>query len=99
MNVNTDGLGSELNGIIGLTHNPSAFDYIADGPFATSYLQEMVDANILDKAVFALALRPTEDAGTGWIDMGYYDNMAMENPDDLMWIDSVNDEWLDDFWW
>jgi hypothetical protein len=59
----------------------------------------MVDANILDKAVFALALRPTEDASSGWIDMGYYDNMAMANPDDLMWIDSVNDEWLDDFWW
>jgi hypothetical protein len=59
----------------------------------------MVDSNILDKAVFALALRPTEDASSGWIDMGYYDNMAMANPDDLMWIDSVNDEWLDDFWW
>jgi hypothetical protein len=59
----------------------------------------MVDAQILNESVFALALRPTEDAGTGWIDMGFYDDAAMENPDDLMWIDSVNDEWLDDFWW
>jgi len=23
----------------------------------------------------------------------------MENTDDLKWIDSVYDEWLDDFWW
>jgi len=73
MNVNTDGLGSDLNGIIGLTHNPSAFDYISDGPFATSYLQEMVDANILDRAIFALALRPTEDDGSSFIDFGTYD--------------------------
>jgi hypothetical protein len=44
-------------------------------------------------------LRDDEDSGDSWMDVGFYDEDAMDNSDDLVWIDSVYDTKWDDFWW
>jgi hypothetical protein len=43
MNVQTNGLGDEINGVLGLALNPTAWDYWTAGPFADSYIDELFD--------------------------------------------------------
>lgn len=44
-------------------------------------------------------MRGENDEGDSWIDVGFYDEDAMEYPDNLIWIESIWDYWWDDYWW
>jgi len=84
---------------LGLSANPTAWDYWTDGPFADSYIDKMYDQGIIGERVFAIAMRGETDSGDSWMDVGFYDEDAMDNPDDLVWIESIWDYWWDDYWW
>jgi hypothetical protein len=99
MNIQSYGLGDDLNGILGLALNPTAWDYWTDGPFADSYIDEMFNQGIIGERIFAIAMRDVNDSADSWMDVGFYDETAMDNPDDLVWIESVWDYWWDDYWW
>lgn len=33
------------------------------------------------------------------MDIGFYDESAMSNPDDLMWISVADDDYFGTYWW
>lgn len=99
MNVQTYGLGDDLNGILGLALNPDAWSYWVDDPVCESYIEEMVNQGIIGDGIFAVAMRGENDSGDSWMDVGFYDDAAMDNPDDLVWIDAIWDYWWDDYWY
>lgn len=99
MNIQTDGLGDNLNGILGLNADPDAFEASSSKAVATSYIDELYDAGIIDERVFAFALRDENDSEVSYMDVGFYDEAAMDDSDDLVWIDVVYDRWYGQFWW
>lgn len=91
MNIQSEGLGDSLNGILGMNADPDALEAYSDYPAADSYIDDLFEAGIIGERVFAFALRDKDDDLTSYLDVGFYDEAAMDNPDDLMYVDVALD--------
>jgi hypothetical protein len=96
MNIQTDGLGSDLNGILGLSHNPSAF---SDLHPADDMITALAEAGVIPANTFALGLRSYKDPDNSFMDVGFFNDQAMHNPSELIWTDIVTDSYYGDGWW
>ena len=96
MNIQSTGLGDDLNGILGLSHNPSAFStlYPADDLMTVLYDDGVITAN-----TFAFGLRGYTDADSSFIDIGHYNTNAMDDSTQLIWTDVATDPYYGDGWW
>lgn len=81
--------------------DPDAIDYgiVTPEPSADSYIEQMYNRGIIDNKVFATALRDRYNANPSFIDIGFYDNAAMDNPNDLLWLDVVSWGQYGQFFW
>lgn len=79
--------------------DPSAFESFSSTPVATSYIDELYQANIIDERVFAFVLRDEFDLEASYIDIGFVDESAMTSTDDLVWVEVVDDMWYGQYWW
>jgi len=59
MNVNTNGFGSTINGVLGMCADVDAIDYgiVTPEPVADSYIEKLYSSSIIDNRVFAFGLR------------------------------------------
>lgn len=99
MNIQSAGLGDQFNGIWGLNADPKAMEGYSDHPPADSYISDLFDDGIIEDKVFAIALRDINDDGSSYIDIGFYDESAMHNPADLLWVPVADDYLYGQFWW
>jgi hypothetical protein len=96
MNIQSTGLGDDLTGILGLCHNPSAFSdlYPADDMITALYDDGVISAN-----VFAFGLRGYTDTDSSFMDVGAYNDAAMDDSSQLIWTDVATDLYYGDGWW
>jgi hypothetical protein len=99
MNIQNDGLGDSFNGILGLNADPKAMQDYMSWEAADSYIEELYDAGIIGDKVFAFALRDVDDDDSSYIDVGFYDEDAMDDPNNLVWTDVAYDYLYGQFWW
>jgi hypothetical protein len=79
---------SLIKGVVGLNSDPAGIDYgiVTPEPVADSYIQKLKASNIIENEVFAFNLKSKFDSTPSYVDFGFYDTAAMNNPDDLVWI-------------
>lgn len=101
MNVNNNALGSTLNGVLGLCADTDAIDYgiVTPEPVADSYIEKLYDASIIESKIFALGLRDQNDSDGSFADIGFYDANAMNDQNELVWIDVESYYNYNQFFW
>lgn len=101
MNIITTGLPADLNGILGLCANSSATgsSLTVEDFTPTSYITALYLDGVIDHQIFAFALFDQMDTDSSFMDVGFYNEAAMNDPDDLVWIPVVDDEFYGTYWW
>jgi hypothetical protein len=79
-----------------MSHNPAAWSETnaADDLVTTLASDGTIPAN-----TFAFGLRGYTDDDASFIDIGFYNDDAMNDPTDLIWTDVVTDYYFSDYWW
>lgn len=59
MNVETDGLGDDFNGILGMCADVDAIDYgiVTPEPVADSYIEKLYESGVINEKIFAFGMR------------------------------------------
>ena len=103
MNVQTSGLGDSITGILGMCADNDGIEYgiVNQESIADSYIEELYNSGIIDDKVFSFGLRHVDSSDGSFLDIGFYDSDAMEDPSeaDLVWIDVVDYGNYNKFWW
>lgn len=91
LNYQSGTISSRFSGSLGLNADPEGRDYgiVTPEPVADSYVKKLKEADIIEDAVFATAFRGTADTDPSYVDFGFYDEAAMNDPNDLVWIDNA----------
>lgn len=81
--------------------DPAGRDYgiVTPEPVADSYIKKLKEANIIENEIFSLAYRGTADSDPSYIDIGFYDEAAMNDPSNLVWISNNNYGSYNQYYW
>jgi len=87
--------------VLGLNADPEAIDYgiVTPEPTADSFITKLEEAAVTDAKVVSFALRDFGDDTASYVDFGFYDTAAMNNPDDLVWIPVASMGDYNKFYW
>ncbi len=96
MNIQTVGLGDELDGILGLSYNPSAF---SEKFPADDMMTALANAVVTTQNKFAFGLRGYTDKDSSFIDVGFHNDAAMNDPSQLIWTKVATNRRYGDGWW
>lgn len=102
LNLQTSDFPYSFNsGVIGLNADPAGIDYgiVTPEPTADSFVTKLYEAGITEDKIVAFALRSYYDTYDSYVDFGFYDTAAMDNPDDLKWISVENLGTYNKFYW
>jgi len=98
VNARTNPTGSWL-GTVGLCANPSGKTGNSD-PVAESYVKQLNASSLTTSEIFALGFRNAASSESSFMDFGFANEAAMEDPSSIVYVDNYNAGDADgDYYW